>query len=358
VPIPLLEKTEAKLNAMVEEQLIRRIESATEWCAPLVVVPKRDGDVRICVDYSELNEYVIRPRQQQPAVDECLTRHGNDTVSSVLDAKQGFWQVPLHKDSQEITFLTPFGRFCWNRLPMGLSSSGEFHQRQMQLLLAGIPGVVSYLDDVLVSGSTVEEHDKCLRTVLERLFEGGILLNKQKCQIRKDEVRFLENLIGRRGISTDPEKVSAILNLPAPTDVTGMRSALGMVNQLIKFMPQLSSVTQLLRELTVLGNEWTWGPPQEEAFNKIKAMLTSTPCLASFDPKKPTRVSADSSSFGLGALIEQQLNQDWRLVAYASRTLSPTESRYDQVEKEALASTWRKIRRIPGRPPELRVADG
>jgi len=342
ISIPLRAKTKEKLDQMEADQLIRRIDKATEWCAPIVVLPKSDGDIRFCVDYTQLNPYVIRPRLQLPAVDECLADVGNNTVFSVLDAKQGYWQIPLHKKSQELTtFLTPFGRYCWNRLPMGLSSSGEFYQRRMSTLLAGIPGTTVYLDDVLVVGRSVQEHDERLSLVLERLYQGGIRLNKAKCRIRAPEVKFLGHLISARGIAPDPAKIAAITDLPTPCDVTAVRSLLGTANQLLKFVPHLSTVTQPLRELLIKDNQWTWGKPQEMAFQQIKDLLVSPRCLASFDPKKETRVSADSSSYGLGALLEQrQADTEWRPVYYASRTLSDTEKRYAQVEKEALASTW------------------
>ena len=188
IAIPLLEKTKAKLETMAAgaQPLIRRIEKPAEWCAPVVVIPKADEDIRLCVDYSKLNAFVIRPRLQLPAVYESLAKIPltENVVFSIRDAKQGYWKVPLHPESQELTtFLTPFGRYCWNRLPMGLSSAGEYYQSQMQAIIGEIPGVTIYQDDIVIHGQNNSQHDERLMLVLERLLNAGIRLNRKKCHI-------------------------------------------------------------------------------------------------------------------------------------------------------------------------------
>jgi hypothetical protein len=197
------------------------------------------------------------------------------------------------------------------------------------------------MDDILIFGSDQAEHDRRLRDVLQRLVSAGITLNKEKCQFSRSEVSFLGQTLGSQGIKADTEKIAAINELPEPQDVHELRRFMGMVNQLGKFLPNLTDVTEPLRGLLCSKSDWLWGPPQSSAFEKIKQLLCSSSVLALYNPESETKVTADSSSYGLGGTITQKASDGtWRPVAYASRSLTPTEGRYAQIEKEALASTW------------------
>ena len=179
VAIPLLKPVEQELQRMEELGVIAKVDNPTDWCAGMVVVPKANGRVRICVDLTQLNRSVCRERHLLPAIDQILAQLAGATVFSKLDTNSGFWQVPLASDSALLTtFITPFGRFCFHRLPFGITSAPEHFQRHMSEALQGLSGVVCMMDDILVHGRTKEEHDKRLTKVLQRLQGTGVTLNK------------------------------------------------------------------------------------------------------------------------------------------------------------------------------------
>ena len=314
----------------------------TEWCAGIVVVPKANGKVRICVDVTKLNESVRRERHPLPAVDQILAQLAQARIFTKLDANSGFWQIPLDPSSSLLkTFITPFVRYCFHRLPFGISSAPEHFQRQMSEALSGLPGVVCMMDDVLIHAMTREEHDERLKKVLSCLEGLGMTFNSEKCQFVQSSVKFLGHVVDSSGIRPDPSKVSAIFNVQAPENVGDVRRFLGIVNQLSKFAPHLAETTKPLRELLVKGNAWVWEDAQRIAFTRIKETLTAAPILSLFDPNLETIVAVDASSFGLGAVLKQrQRSGELKSVAFISRAMMPTERRYAQVEKEALAFTW------------------
>ena len=341
--LPLIPKVGDELKSMHGLDVIRRVDEPTDWCAPMVVVPKPCSErVRICVDLSRLNESVRRELHPLPSVDQVLGQLKGAKVFSKLDANSGFWQAELDEESQLLTtFMTPFGRFCFKRLPFGISSAPEYFQKQMQKILSGLEGVVCEMDDILVFGEDQKQHDRRLLAVLRRLEKAGVTLNADKCVFSVRSVKFVGHIVGENGIGADPLKVKAIVDMDPPTNVSELRRFLGMVNQLSKFTLDLAETTKPMRDLLSKGNQWLWGTAQEQAFQKVKSLLSSTPVLAMYDPQAETMVSSDASSFGLGALLAQkQSDGQWRPVAYASRSMSRTEQRYAQIEKEALAITW------------------
>uniref|UniRef100_A0A147BN06 RNA-directed DNA polymerase n=1 Tax=Ixodes ricinus TaxID=34613 RepID=A0A147BN06_IXORI len=341
VPIPLLPDVERELQRMQDLGVIVKVDKATEWYAPMVVAKKQNGELRICVDYGELNKQIVRERVLMPTVDESLAKLAGAQVFSKLDARAGYWQTPLSKESQEYTtFLTPFGRFQFLRLPFGISTAPEFFQREMLRVLEGLQGQVCLQDDIIVFGSTAEEHDRNLSQVLHRLREAGITLNPDKCAFRKKEVKFLGHIVSSQGIKADPAKLSAIKKMEPPRDVSEVRSYLGMINHLAKFLPGLAEQTKPLRDLLRHDAVWYWGEAQQQAFERTKAALITTPALAMYNPREHLTLSVDASSYGLGAVLLQESQGERRPVAYASRALTETEQRYAQIEKEALAITW------------------
>ena len=176
--------------------------------------------------------------------------------------------------------------------------------------------------------------------MLERLTNAGVTLNIDKCTFRVPKIKFLGNVVSADGIEVDPEKVAAVVNLPAPKNVHEVLVFLGMVNQMGKFADHLGDKTKPIRDLRHRDYQWVWGPPKQKAFEEIKSILTAVPVLALYDPSKETKISADASSFGLGAvLLQKQEDQTWRPVMFISRALTPVECRYAQIEKEALALT-------------------
>ena len=232
-------------------------------------------------------------------------------------------------------------RYQFNRLPFGITSAPEHFQRRMNEILGDIEGAVCLIDDILIYGETQAEHDQRLLSVLNRISEAGLTLNKEKCVFNTTSIKFLGQLIDSTGVKADPEKIHAVKDLPPPQNVSELRQFLGMVNQLSKFLPRVAEETKPLRDLLSKKNQWHWDSLQDHAFTNLKLLLSSSEVLALYNPSLRTIVSADASSYGLGAVLrQQQSNGDVRPVAYISRALTETEQRYAQIEKEALAVTW------------------
>lgn len=343
IPLPLMSKVKEELSRMEEIGVISKVEQPTNWCTGMVIVPKPGKDeVRICVDLTKLNESVKRERHMLPSVEHTLGQLEGAKVFSKIDANSGFWQISLAKESALLTtFLTPFRRFCFNRLCIGISSAPEHYQKRMSQILEGLDGVLCQMDDGLVYRDTQAQHDTRLLAVLGRLQEAGVPLRGEKCEFSKSHVKFLGQIIDAAGMRADPSKVRTVTDMEEPEDVSGVRRFLGMVNHLGKYLPHLAEKTQPLWDLLKKQNMFQWGHDHQRAFNNIKEELSSPPGLALYNAKAETVVSADASSFGLGArLLQRQEEGHLKPVAYSSRALTDTEKSYTQIEKEALAITW------------------
>ncbi|KAL0174321.1 hypothetical protein M9458_030289 [Cirrhinus mrigala] len=325
VPLPMRDKVRAELKHMEDMGVISKVTQPTPWCAGMVIVPKAQGKIRLCVNLTHLNKWVRRERQILPAVDQTIAMLAGAKVFIKLDATSGFWQIPLSQESKLLTtFITPFGRYAFNRLPFGISSAPEHFQRRISQMLEGCEGVVCHADDILVYGEDMHSHNVRLHGVLKRLQEEGLTLN-EKCVFAADNIMFVGHHITAERVAPDPGKVRAIMEMPEPTGVEGVRRLLGMDNYLGKFLPHLASYTRPLKDLLSEKNEWCWGIPQMEAFQKLKVELSSHRMLASYSLSAETRVAADASSFGLGGVLSQK------------QGLSEAEKHYAQIEKEALA---------------------
>ena len=235
IPIPLRQKVQDELKRMESLGVISTVKEPTQWCAGVVVVPKKDGSVCICVDFRQLNESVLREVHPLPKVEDTLAQLHGAVMFSKVDANCGFWQVPLDDSSKPLTtFITPFGRYNFNKLPFGISSAPEHFQCQMNKILADLPGVLCHMDDILIFGNSKEEHDTRLHNVLQKLQTTGVTLNRSKCEFGKEHLTFLGHVIDKEGISADPSKTKAIVSMCRPRTPTELRRFLGMVNQLGK----------------------------------------------------------------------------------------------------------------------------
>ena len=224
VPLPLRPKVEEELARMEEMGVISKVDEPTPWRTGMVMVPKKSGSIRICVDLKPLNESVLREVHPLPKVDETLAQLTGAKVFSKLDANSGFWQIPLAEKSRLLTtFITPKGCYCFNKLPFGISSAPEHFQKRMSRILSGLEGVLCQMDDVLVFGKDQSEHDQRLTAVLEHIEAAGAILNPEKCEFGRSELKFLGHLVNGDGIHADPDKTSAIREMAPPTNVSELR---------------------------------------------------------------------------------------------------------------------------------------
>lgn len=341
VPLPLLPKLKAELNRLLKLGIIEPVNTPTPWVSPIVCVDKGDT-VRLCCDYTKLNENVLRSHFPLPKIEHTLAQLNGSTVYSKLDATSGFYQIKLNKESQLLTtFISPFGRYYFKRLPFGICCAPEYFAMQFSSILSGLEGVVCHMDDVLIYASSFQKHDEILKQVLDRLHAEGITLNKKKCIFGAKSVKYLGHIISEKGISIDPDRVKAIREFPQPNNKTELLRLLGMINFAGKYIGNKSEVLEPLTSLLKKDIDFVWGTSQQNSLNKIKALLEEAPNLSFFDPNKVIIVSADSSCFGLGCcLMQEKPDKSREIVAFSSRLLSEVEKRYAQIEKEALAVTW------------------
>ena len=341
VPAALREKLKQELDRMTSLGVIKRVEEPTEWVNSMVCVKKPNGDLRVCMDPKDLNANIKREHYQIPTRDEITSEMAGAKYFSKLDASQGFWQIKLHEDSTKYcTFNTPFGRYSFQRMPFGICSAPEVFHRTMEHILEGIEGARVFVDDVVVWGSTLEQHNERLIKVLQNIKKHGLKLNRAKCQFGVGEITFLGDKLSSAGIEPDIRKVKAILEMPRPEDKKGVLRVLGMINFIGKFIPTLSTKTAHLRQLLHHKCDFKWTDSHEEEWKTLKTILTTEPVLTFFDPSKRIKISTDSSKNGIGAVLLQADGEDWRPVAYASRTMTQTECRYAQIEKECLGLVY------------------
>ena len=246
----------------------------------------------------------------------------------------------LKRDEESKQFIvinTHRGPFAYNRLSFGISSAPGIFQRAMESLLQGIPGVLCYLDDVLVSGASESEHQERLYQVLQVMQENGLKLKIEKCLIGVPQVSYLGYLIDKDGMHPTDTKVKAIVDAPAPRDITQLKSYLGLLNFYRRFLPSAATLLEPLNSLMRSNTPWKWGQDQQKAFEASKNALLSSNVLVHFDPALPLVVVADSSAYGIGAVLCHEVDGIERPIYFASRTLSQPEMNYAQIEKEALA---------------------
>ena len=270
-----------------------------------------------------------------PTLEDVLSQLHGAKCFTILDARSGYWNVPLDKESALLTtFNTPFGRFCYNRLPMGLKCAQDVFQREIDNKFGSIPGVFAIANDLVIAGFKADgsDHDKSLRLVLERARETGARFNEEKMVARCKQIPFFGHLIGEDGVTPDPKKVAAIRNMAPPTDAKSLQVFLGMVNYLNRFSPCLAGLTKTLRDLCRVDAEFSWGPEHQKAFDRVKQEICATHSLPYYDPRQPLTPQVDASGHGLGAALVQERGP----VAFASKALTDAEGRYSNIEREML----------------------
>jgi hypothetical protein len=345
IPFAYRDKAEQEISFMVSSGIIEPVSQPSTWTSPCLVVPKPSGSVRLVVDYTGLNQIVKRPEHPFPTPQDLATSIPPDSkYFVVLDAVKGYWQIPLDEPSRELTtFLTPFGRYRYCRAPMGLNASGDEYCRRGDQALSGLKGVKKIVDDILIHAPTLDELIVRTSEVLRRCQEHGITLSRQKAQ-HGSTVKFAGFIISSNGVSPDPDKLAAITRFPAPTNLTELRSFLGLSNQLGQFVPDLAHAAQPLRSLLKKNIAFQWLEEHQRAFENVKNILTSPngSVLAHFNSSLPTTLLTDASRLrGLGfVLLQTNPDGTHRLIQCGSRFLSDAETRYAVCELEALAIQW------------------
>lgn len=341
IPFNLRDKVEDKIKELLDKDIIEPVEGPTPWVNPVVIVPKTGGDIRLCIDMRRANEAIIRTRSPIPTVDELLQNMNGSKIFSKLDLKWGYHQLELTIESRGITtFATHKGLYRYKRLLFGVSSASEQYQHEISMALAGIEGVDNISDDIIVHGPDQPTHDRRLCAVFERLHESGLTLNPAKCQFNMDRLVFMGILLSEKGIGPTEERVKTILEAREPENVTELRSFLGLATYSSRFIPHFATLSEPLRRLTKKDTPFIFGPEQKTAFESLKQSLGKAGTLAYFNKNAPTKVIADASPVGLGAVLVQNQDGLWTPVCYTSRSLTDCEQRYSQTEKEALALVW------------------
>lgn len=338
IPFALRDKLKVELDRMTKMGIIKSVSEPTEWVNSLVIVEKPNGSLRICLDPRNLNKAIQREHFQIPTAEEIFADMHGAKFFSKIDASNGFWQIPVDEDSSKLlTFSTPFGRYKFTRLPYGIHSASEIFQIEVSRIIEGIEGARNMQDDIIVWAPTLEEHHKRLSSVLDRIQQHGLKLNKSKCVFLAKELIYLGHKITPNGLQPDPSKVKAIANMPHPKNKEDLQRFLGMTNYLCKFLPKYSEVTAPLRLLLQNDVEWSFDQPQRTAIDDLKNLIVKQPILQFFNPSLPTKISTDSSKLGLGAILQQKGDSGWQPVAYASRATTPAEQNYCPLEREALS---------------------
>ena len=350
VPYTLKEKVEEELFRLQAAGIIGPVKFS-DWATSIVPVVKSNGTVRICGDYkTTVNPILEVDRHPLPDIDDLLSQLAGGVAFSKLDLSRAYHQLRLEEQSQELTTIITHKRlFRYHWLPFGIVSAPAIFQRMMEGLLKGMSGVVVYLDDILITGKSQTEHMENLREVLKRLRETGLRLQQDKCQFMKDSVVYLGHRIDKDGLHPTDEKVRAIRDAPIPRGISELKAYLGMLTYYSKFLPDQATVLAPLHALLQKGATWKWSEDEDKAFQESKRLLTSSRVLVHYvyNTKLPLLLACDASPFGLGAVLSHMLeNGNEHPIAFASRSLSPAEKYYSQIDRKGAAIVF-GISKIP-----------
>ena len=335
---------EKEIREMLEKDVIEP--SVSPYAAGVVLVPKKSGETRFCVDYRGLNLVTRADHYPLPlARSEIFDTLGEAKIFSCLDCQQGYWQVSVaEEDRHKTAFRCFLGLFQFKRIPFGLKTAPSTYQRLMAHILSGYTGKFChcFIDDIIVFSNTFEDHLEHLRLVFLRLKDAGIKLKPTKCVLAKEKVQYLGHVISPGEIRPDPDNVSKIRDLEAPTTVKQVRTLLGMASYYRSFVKDFSKRARPLTELTRQDVAFRWGEEEESAFEDLKEALTTEPVLTLPDFTKPFILMTDGSSTGLGAVLGQHKDGEprERVISYASRRTNRLEESYSACELECLALVW------------------
>lgn len=326
------------IQELLENDIIRPSESP--YASPILLVRKKDGPYRMCVDYRELNAHTVKDRYPLPLIDMQIDRLGKAKYYTSLDMASGFHQIPVHPDSVEKTgFVTPDGHYDYLRMPFGLANAPAVFQRAVFNALGPLKDTIAlvYLDDILIPSKTVEEGIESLKKVLVALKTAGFSLNIAKCKFLQTTIEYLGREISIEGVRPDPRKIQALTHSPVPRNVKQVRQFMGLAGYFRKFIPNFASVTACITKLTKTNESFLWTDEQQVARDVIIQHLTSRPLLAIFDPDLPTELHTDASAIGYGGILLQKSDGQTRVIGYFSKRTTPSEANYHSYELETLA---------------------
>ncbi|KAK9874212.1 hypothetical protein WA026_002568 [Henosepilachna vigintioctopunctata] len=338
--LPLAKQGEVAelIESMKEKGVIE--ESSSPWSAPVVLVKKKDGTTRFCVDYRKLNDVTKKDSYPLPRIDDTLTTLAGSKWFSTLDLKSGYWQVKIHPDDREKTaFSTGSGLYQFNVMPFGLCNAPATFERLMEMILKGLTWktCLVYLDDVMVMGSSFEDHLKNLKEIFCRFRNAHLKLNYKKCCLFQNEVKFLGHTISPAGIHTSEDKIKAVRDWPRPKDKHDVRSFLGLCTYYRRFVDKFADIAKPLHTLTENKINFSWTRECEAAFCQLKAALCSSPILSYPHTSGLFILDTDASNRGIGSVLSQVQDGEERVIEYFSKTFNKSERNYCVTRKELLA---------------------
>ena len=333
----------------------------SEWGSNIVLVKKKDGSVRFCVDYRRLNNVTQKDVYPLPRVETCLDTLSNAVWFSTFDMRSGFHQVPVNpRDVNKTTFVCHKGSFRFPKMPFGLCNAPATFQRLMDTVLAGLNFEIclAYLDDIIVFSRDVESHLARLTQLFQKLREANLKLKPSKCCLLQRRVTFLGYVISQNGVETDPDKISAVVNWPVPTNLRQSRAFVGLCQYYRRFVPNFSEVAKPLHDLTKKGARFQWTDDCQRAFDGLKSALSGATVLALPRDEGDFILDCDASEVAIGAVLSQVQNGEERPICYASQLYNRHEKNYNVTRKELLAVVTfvKKFRQyLLGRPFTIRT---
>jgi hypothetical protein len=331
-----------EITKMEEQGLIRK--SISPWAAPVVIVDKKGGDKRLCIDYRRLNATTKPDAYPLPRIDDLLESFRTAGWFTTLDLASGYWQVEMHQTDQEKTaFITDYGLYEFIVMPFGLRNAPGTFQRLMNHVLQDYLGlfVCVYLDDIIIYSKTFEQHLDHIAQVFNALRQAQLKIKLKKCYFCLPSIHFLGHVVGRNGIQPDPAKIDKIKNFPVPTNLTQLRAALGLFSYYRKFIKDFSRMAKPMTLLLRKETPFLWTNKQQIAFDQLKKRLITAPVLKYPDFEQSFVIFTDASGVGLGAVLSQKDEQGKEgVIAYASRSLNQAEQNYSVTDQECLAVVW------------------
>lgn len=342
IPFSFKESVNKELDELERTGVVKLVETS-EWATPLVPVVKSNGEIRLCADYKiTVNRFMQDVKHPLPRIEELFAALQGGENFTKLDLASAYNQLELTEETKKLlSWSTHKGIYQPNRLPYGTKPACSIFQKVVEKVLLGIPGVINFLDDILVTGSSKEEHLKNLDLVFDKLSRAGFKLNLKKSEFFKKEIKYLGHIITKEGLQKDPDKIKAIRECPRPQNVSEIKAYAGMVNYYGRFVGNLSSLLEPLYRLLRNDIEFKWSSECEKAFKESKIAICSDVSLAHFDPDVPVKLICDASKIGLGAvLLHVYEDGSEKPICFASRLLNKQESSYSVIHKEALAIFW------------------